>query len=206
MFNLGGDGANATVAKMTASTGFLALALASGALQSLYGRAVFTGLVFSWFGDLFLAGGTEKLFLAGLVCFLLGHVSYVIAFSIHGVARNTVLAATAGAGVVSVTVAAWLLGYVPPPMVIPVLVYVLVITVMVAMSMGARAAGGSLLMPIGAVMFYVSDLSVASGQFVKPDFPNYVWGLPLYFGGQALLALSVSGLRKHVMPEVPKPG
>jgi uncharacterized membrane protein YhhN len=122
-------------------------------------------------------------------------VAYAAAFFIHGVVRNTVLIALAATGFAGGIICPWLLAYVPEPMSMPVIVYILVISTMVAMSFGARAAGGSWLIPAGAVMFYVSDLSVASGQFVKPDFPNYVWGLPLYFGGQALLALSVSALK-----------
>ena len=62
--------------------------------------------------------------------------------------------------------------------------------VMAAAQRGAKAAGGPWSIPIGAVLFYFSDISVASGQFVKPDFPNYVWGLPFYFIGQAFLAWS----------------
>jgi hypothetical protein len=61
---------------------------------------------------------------------------------------------------------------------------------MVILSVGAKAAGGPWSIPIGAVLFYFSDISVAAGQFVKPDFPNYVWGLPFYFIGQVFLAIS----------------
>ena len=45
----------------------------------------------------------------------------------------------------------------------------------------------------GAAMFCVSDLSVARDRFVSPGFVNGAWGLPLYFGGQLLLAASVAG-------------
>ena len=200
ILNLAGGGMLAIIAKMTASSGFVLLALDVGATGTRFGQAILTGLGFSWLGDLFLAGGTEMLFLAGLVAFLLGHVAYVVAFSIHGVARSTVLVSLAGTALVSGLVANWLLGYVPGPMAVPVLAYMMVISTMVAMAFGTRAAGGSLLLPVGAVMFYLSDLSVAAGQFVKPDFPNYVWGLPLYFGGQALLALAATGKSPETVP------
>ncbi len=45
----------------------------------------------------------------------------------------------------------------------------------------------------GAVSFYVSDLSVARDRFLAPGFSNRIWGLPLYYGGQPLLAWSVAG-------------
>jgi len=49
----------------------------------------------------------------------------------------------------------------------------------------------------GALMFFLSDLSVASQRLVQMEFPTYVWGLPLYYAGQLCLALSVSQSRSH---------
>ena len=49
----------------------------------------------------------------------------------------------------------------------------------------------------GAVMFFLSDLSVAALRLVQTDFPTYVWGLPLYYAGQVCLALSTSQSRSH---------
>jgi hypothetical protein len=49
---------------------------------------------------------------------------------------------------------------------------------------------------IGAVAFYVSDLAVARQRFVRQQVLNRLWGLPLYYGAQLLLASSI-GLR-HV--------
>ena len=84
----------------------------------------------------------------------------------------------------------WLTPHIGDDMIWPVRAYTGVISVMVILSVGAKAAGGPWSIPIGAVLFYFSDISVASGQFVRPDFPNYVWGLPFYFIGQAFLAWS----------------
>jgi uncharacterized membrane protein YhhN len=180
------------VSKMTASSAFVALALAGGASQSLYGRIVLLALALSWIGDLLLAGQSEQLFLFGLVSFLLAHVAYIIAFSVRGIDRTCVLIALAPIALLSVIVSIWLASFVPTNMVIPVRVYTLVISLMVIAAFGTRGAGAPLLVPIGALLFYFSDLSVAAGQFVQTDFPNYVWGLPFYFGGQVLLALSAS--------------
>ena len=178
------------VSKMTASSAFVALALAGGAFQTLYGRIVLLALALSWFGDLLLAGQSDQLFLFGLVSFLLAHVAYIAAFSVRGINRNWILIAFVPIALVSVTVSVWLVAFVPTNMVIPVRVYTLVISLMVIAAFGTRGAGAPLLVPIGALLFYCSDLSVATGQFVQTDFPNYVWGLPFYFGGQVLLALS----------------
>lgn len=183
------------ISKMSASSAFIALALTAGALQSLYGRIVIAALSLSWIGDLLLAGGSEQLFLFGLISFLLAHVAFVVAFSVHGIKLNSALVAGIPVAALSIAVSLWLSSYVPADMVIPVRVYTLVISIMVITAFGARGAGAPLLIPVGALLFYFSDLSVATGQFVQTDFPNYVWGLPFYFGGQVLLALSVRGIK-----------
>jgi hypothetical protein len=46
----------------------------------------------------------------------------------------------------------------------------------------------------GALSFYVSDLFVARDRFVKKGAINRILGLPLYFGGQFLLAFSIGYL------------
>lgn len=73
----------------------------------------------------------------------------------------------------------------------PVIVYVIVITSMVALAFGCIGSGGTGAIAVGAVLFYLSDISVAHGQFIESDFPMYVWGLPCYFAGQLFLAVSV---------------
>jgi hypothetical protein len=44
---------------------------------------------------------------------------------------------------------------------------------------------------LGAGLFYVSDLAVARDRFIAPGFANAAWGLPLYYGGQLVLALTL---------------
>jgi uncharacterized membrane protein YhhN len=177
--------------KMTESSSFVALALVAGATGTRYGRVVLIALAFSWLGDLLLAGRSEKLFLFGLVSFLLAHVAYIAAFSVRGINWKWSLVALVPIILVSTSVCIWLAAFVPVEMAIPVRTYTLVISLMVIAAFGARGAGATVLVPIGALLFYFSDLSVAAGQFVQADFPNYVWGLPFYFTGQTLLALSV---------------
>ena len=76
---------------------------------------------------------------------------------------------------------------------VPVYAYVSVITVMVVLAVGTVAAHGGANILVGALMFYFSDLAVARERFVEHTFTNKAWGLPLYFGGQLVLALSVAG-------------
>ncbi len=180
------------LSKLIASSAFLAVATSSGALRSRYGRVILAGLAFSWFGDMFLLGASRELFLAGLVSFLLGHVTYIVAFSVHGLNYRWSLSAIVPVTVLSMLVAAWLAPDLPGDMIVPVRAYILVISLMVVTSFGAKGAGASLLIPAGALLFYFSDLSVAAMQFTDPAFPTYVWGLPFYYTGQLMLALSVA--------------
>ena len=46
---------------------------------------------------------------------------------------------------------------------------------------------------MGAVSFYASNISVARNQFVAPGRVNRMWGLPLYYLAQVLLASTAGG-------------
>jgi len=177
--------------KPLASMGFVLTALAAGALESLYGIVILFGLLLSMAGDVLLIPRRRATFLAGLVAFLLGHVAYAAAFGVHGV--DPVAAAVAG---LLLIVAGLLLAkrYLPriePGMHGPVWAYGVVITTMLALAVGAVGAGGSWLIVVGAALFYLSDLSVAGDRLIESSFLQRAWGLPAYFGGQLLLALSV---------------
>lgn len=182
--------------KACASAGFLATALVSGATSSRYGWIVLVGLVFSATGDLLLLGTQQLFFLLGLSSFLIAHLAYITAFVGSGVNWRWAAFAAVPIAILSLTVITWLTPHIAPYLLVPVQVYTLVISLMVVAAFGTRGTGRTMLIPVGAVMFYASDLSVAIGQFVQPDFPNHVWGLPLYYGGQLLLALSISKLSK----------
>lgn len=177
----------AGVAKMAASTGFVGLAIAAGALQTPYGWAILAALFFSWWGDLFLISKNETLFLLGLAAFFLGHVAFVTAFVVHGVNplwAGVVLAVL----IIPATIVAWWLNPGLGEMRIPVYAYIVVITCMVACAAGAVGKQGVWFMLLGAFVFYCSDLFVARDRFVKSDVWNSIIGLPLYYAGQLILA------------------
>jgi uncharacterized membrane protein YhhN len=68
---------------------------------------------------------------------------------------------------------------------------VAVISAMVATAAGAFGAGAGGLLLAGALAFFASDLAVARERFVERSFANKLWGLPLYYGAQLLLASTV---------------
>ena len=177
--------------KPLASLCFLAYAIHRGALGSTYGQAVFVALVFSWFGDVLLLGKSKPLFGAGLGAFLLGHVAYVVAcvgLGLHpGVTAETAIV-VAGLGW---AIHRWLGPSLPPGLKAAVYAYIVVIGLMVIAAFGAWGQGATPLLPLAAVLFFVSDLFVARNRFITPAFVNRGLGLPLYYGAQILFCLTI---------------
>lgn len=166
-------------------------------MASIYGRLILAGLVLSWCGDMFLIGSSKTAFLSGLAAFLLAHLAYVSAFIRHGYSRGWVWAAVIPVGLIALVVFNWLEPHTPADMIVPVRAYIVVISLMVIFAVGTQGRGGSRLIIIGAVLFFLSDLSVAALRLVQTDYPTYVLGLPLYYAGQVCLALSSSQSRSH---------
>ncbi len=179
-------------AKLTASSGFLLVALGEGARGSTYGRWILVGLALSWIGDAALLGRSDRMFLLGLGAFLLGHAAYIEAFLSTDL-NPTIATAAVGIAwlVVAIQVARWLWPGVPGSMRGPVMLYMVVISAMVLLSGPAGVGRSSPLLPAGAIAFAVSDIAVARNRFVAPGFGNRAWGLPVYYLGQLLLAFSV---------------
>ncbi len=182
------------VMKPAASTIFIVFALVSGAAETGYGMLILAGLILCFAGDVLLIPGGEKSFLAGMAAFALGHGAYIFAFaaSADGISGHSLIA-IAGMS----AAAAIFLRQLWPHLAAfkwPVSGYSAIIALMVAASFSAapdahhapywQAAGG-------AVIFAISDLAVARDQFIAQNFFNRLWGLPLYYLGQMLIASSV---------------
>ena len=160
------------VAKPVASAAFIVAGIGAPPL-------VVAGRVLGAVGDVALL--FERGFLAGLAAFLLGHLAYAVAFP--PIVPVWILP-PAIAGVIAL---AWL-GPHLGSMRLPVIAYVAAIVAMVA---GALATG-NVVLKLGAVAFFASDLSVARDRFVSKGWINRAWGLPAYYGGQLLIAWAVS--------------
>jgi uncharacterized membrane protein YhhN len=171
----------------------VAAALVAGAIDSTYGRVLLVAFGFSWLGDLLLLSSEQKTFLAGLGSFLLAHVGFAIAFLVWGVNVKAVAVAAAVLAVVIVLIARWLLPHVSAGMKVPVMAYMTALCTMVALAAGAAWSSpeSRFLLP-AAVAFFISDISVARGQFVSPGISNQVWGLPLYYAAQLAFAASAA--------------
>ncbi len=175
--------------KMFASTGFIVLCVASGGIHSVYGCVILGGLVLSWWGDLFLVSRGKIIFMLGLISFFLAHVCYCTAFVFYGIGITDTILVSVIMLIPGVIVMRWLHPHLGT-MKIPVYGYIIVISLMTALSVSAAYTTGGLLIPCGAVSFYCSDIFVARDRFVAPGRINAYIGLPLYYGGQVLLALT----------------
>ncbi len=183
------------ICKPVASTAFIAAAVHMGALETPYGTAVLAGLALSWIGDVALiAKGAGAGFLVGLVSFLLGHVAYCVAFGLRGIDPMWVAVGAGCMALPIVVVARWLLPAVEGRMKGPVIAYMTVISVMVALAVGTVGALGGWPVLVAAGLFYVSDLFVARERFVTKGFVNRAVGLPIYYGAQLLFAWTVASL------------
>ena len=175
--------------KPVASAAFIWLAIESGALGSNYGLLVLAGLLLCMLGDVLLIPRERPAaFRAGLFAFLLGHVAYGAAFLTRPLAPVGLVAGGAALAAFTWLVLRWLGRSVPAGMVVPVRAYMVVIGVMSTLACAMTAAGGPWQAAVGALAFTASDVSVARDRFVRHEFLNRAWGLPLYYGAQLLIA------------------
>jgi len=137
--------------------------------------------------------------MAGLVAFLLGHVLYIFNFSSLALVSDWFSPVAFILVVISTLIFFWLRPHLKS-MMIPVLIYILVITIT---AVGTWAVflkstfqiSRRVLILVGALCFYVSDIFVARYRFIKEDYRNRLLGLPSYYAGQFMLAFSVGLLR-----------
>lgn len=186
-----GSQAGVWLTKPVASAAFIWLALASGALESTYGLWLLAGLALCMLGDVLLIPRDRPgVFRAGVFAFLLGHVAYCAAFLTQPMATFGLVAGGVLLAVVVAWVLRWLAASLPSGMVGAVRTYMVVIGIMSTLACGVTAAGGPWQVAVGALAFTASDVSVARDRFVRHEFVNRAWGLPLYFGAQLLLAVT----------------
>lgn len=136
------------------------------------------GILFSLAGDIALIF-INRLFMLGLINFLMGHVAYLIGFNTPPPLTTTVwslgLAVVIGLG--SVRVQRRIVGSIrakgQKQLVVPVIIYGTVITLMLLAAMLTLFrpdwdTTAALLVSFGAAMFYFSDIILAWHRFVSP--------------------------------------
>jgi uncharacterized membrane protein YhhN len=159
------------------------------------------GLLFSLIGDLALMSSSQRMFLVGLVAFLLTHVFYLVGFKeellsftpwstililfiyVNGVRllRRIVSAMQAnGQGALS----------------IPVIAYGLVISLMLYAAMATMydpswKTSAAVFVSAGAFLFWISDLILAWNKFVSPIKNGRIFNNVTYHVGQISLIAGV---------------
>jgi uncharacterized membrane protein YhhN len=180
------------IAKPIASLGFIALGVTlAGAHPDPYAGSLLAALVACAIGDVLLIPAQPRAFQLGVASFALGHLLYGWAFWGRGVHVITLLVSAAFVTVVARRVWRWLTPHVPQSLKPALVAYVCIITAMLAVAASAAVATHDLRIGAGALMFWLSDLSVARDKFVAPGFVNRAWGLPLYYAAQLVLASSL---------------
>ncbi|MCP4598953.1 MAG: hypothetical protein GY847_00155 [Proteobacteria bacterium] len=161
-----------------------------------YAIGMLLGLLLSFGGDMALMfQENRKAFVVGLVLFLLAHVAYTVVFALLGCSSAwdvlSALALLAVGGGFYILIKSNL-----GPMRIPVIVYIIVISVMVNRAIATLVSpifgsGQAVMVTVGAVLFYISDVILAAGRFWKP-WKYHRISLAFYYSGQLLIALAAS--------------
>jgi uncharacterized membrane protein YhhN len=187
------------ITKSSLSLLFVLTALLQPHPVPAYYHYLLVGLIFCLVGDVCLALPQEKAFMGGLFAFLIGHIFYILSFSSliqidHWISAGLFIIFGLGA-----LIFLWLRPHLKS-MLIPVLLYILVITVMASGAWAvflksSFAISGRAFLLAGSLCFYVSDIFVARDKFIKEEYTNRLLGLPLYYAGQFLLAFSIGLLK-----------
>lgn len=159
------------------------------------------GILFSLLGDVLLMISLDRMFLPGLVAFLLAHVAYVIGFNIPlplFSAWSLIFAFMVGLGGTRIIrrIVDSLASSGNVRMRTPILIYSLVISLMLLSAMMKLtditwSASASALVSLGALLFYLSDIVLAWNKFVAPIQHGRIYNIGLYHLGQITLIAGV---------------
>jgi uncharacterized membrane protein YhhN len=172
--------------------GLVGLAVRTGASggAGLYGPMMLLGLCLSLVGDVFLMLPRDC-FLQGLGAFLLAHLAYIAAFwgRAPGYPRSSLIAAPLllGLGLWIFALLARELRRRGTKLLVAVGLYVLVILTMAWRAIATQVP----LVVAGALLFLLSDALLGLNRFHRKIPWAQGWIMLTYWGGQALLALSI---------------
>ena len=159
------------------------------------------GILISMVGDILLMISLDRMFIFGLIPFLVAHLAYLVGF------QNELMEVSAWSVVLAVILAVSAVRVMrrivsairekgQTRLVIPVIVYSTVITVMLYVAMTTLSnpkwtATSSLLVGVGAFLFYLSDVILAWNKFVSPIKNGRIINIGLYHLGQIGLIAGV---------------
>lgn len=167
------------------------IAILFPAIETKYQIFIVSGLLFSLLGDAFLIF-PDKYFKYGLIAFLIGHIFYILAFTVTLDLHFTFWIFLP----IAILVSLYLRNIIPysGKMKIPIIIYIVIIMIMVWLALErfhSYPTLGTTLAASGAVLFMISDAVLALNKFRKPFFSAEIIILTTYFTAQWLLAVSV---------------
>jgi uncharacterized membrane protein YhhN len=178
---------------------FLWLYLSTGLQGNMFWFGV--GILFSLAGDVLLMISLDRMFIFGLIAFLLAHIAYLVGF------QNELMTVTAWSvllivilSVSAVRVMRRIVSAIQANgqvrMVAPVILYSTVITLMLYAAMTTISnpewtTNASFLVSVGAFLFYISDLILAWNKFVSPIKNGRMLNIAAYHLGQIGLIAGV---------------
>jgi alkenylglycerophosphocholine hydrolase len=164
-----------------------------GTPETTFARWIVAGILLSAVGDVALLWDSNRAFIVGLAAFLLAHIAYVIAFL--GVAvwspHVAVVAVFVTASSLLLLRATWKGA---AGMHAATIAYAVVISAMVV-SAWATVGGPIAMAPaaaVGAVLFYISDSSLALNRFRRPIPHIAMLAIGVYWLGQLGIAIAAS--------------
>jgi len=159
------------------------------------------GILLSLAGDILLMISLDRMFVFGLVAFLLAHIAYLIGF------QNELMEVTSWSVILIVLlsingvrlirrIVSSIRAKGQTRLVYPVIVYAIVITVMLYAAMTTISNPGwttraAFFVSVGAFLFYISDLILAWNKFVSPIKNGRLLNIAAYHLGQIGLIAGV---------------
>jgi len=182
--------------KPALSAAFVLCAVLNAQSWGTFELLMLCGFLLCFAGDVFLIPDSRKMFTVGLVAFLAGHLFYLGAFASLASWEYALIVPAVLLTAIILLVMRWLRPFLQD-MRGPVVSYIVVISCMVLTAWALALNTGlpltfRILVLGGAVGFFVSDLFVVRQRFVCKTFKNPLIGLPLYYGGQFALAISLA--------------
>ncbi|MBM4309271.1 MAG: lysoplasmalogenase [Deltaproteobacteria bacterium] len=149
--------------------------------------AMLAGALFCGAGDVILDIDRVRLFVPGLGAFLLGHVGFLTLFWMRRMPENP-----RRIWMIPVLIFALAMAFILIPrlgsLLIPVLVYLVVITLMTVLAIISDVHP---IAAVGAFVFMISDALLSLAKFVWDGQPSPHMTIPVYFAGLFLLGFGV---------------
>jgi len=185
---------NSTNVEIAAKPAALALLIVAFAMRegpADVKRLAMGALAASLAGDALLLA--PSLFLPGLIAFLVAHCFYIATFS-RGVGLLPSRVAVAAIAAFATAVFAYIWPGVTAGLKVPVVIYAAVVACDAAQATGRATVlrdKAAIAVAVGAILFMLSDMTIALSKFAAVGWPADQWTLPTYYLAQGLIAFCV---------------